>query len=53
VFGAPDVAEEKATVDEYESGNTEEKVMSISLPHSILHSMTFHPNLQSSPHHQF
>jgi hypothetical protein len=28
VFGAPDVAEEKATVDEYESGNTEEKVVS-------------------------
>jgi hypothetical protein len=29
VFGAPDIAVEKATVDEYESGNTEEKVVSI------------------------
>lgn len=29
MFGAPDIAEEKATVDEYESGNTEEKVMSL------------------------
>ena len=27
VFGAPDVVEEKANVDEYESGSTEEKVV--------------------------
>jgi hypothetical protein len=40
VFGAPDIAEEKATVDEYESGNTEEKVVFISLIYSNLYSMT-------------
>ena len=39
VFGAPDIAEEKATVDEYESGNTEEKVVFISLIYSNLYSM--------------
>ena len=31
MFGAADIAEEKASVDEYESGSTEEKVTSFSL----------------------
>ena len=40
MFGAADIAEEKAIVDEYESGSTEEKVVLLSLKISLLVSLS-------------
>lgn len=36
MFGAPDIVVEKANVDEYESGSTEEKVVWCLLPLSVV-----------------